>query len=150
MNRAGFPQTAFAVLKHGLWKDNIEKYISAEERANAGELLSFSQYTFLRENTTGIHSRGCGAADADTTFVIPPLATKADSILYVEDRICDDMALETAAEGRRFPDLMRLSLHRNDPTFLARKVAMRNGASSFDADLFERLSDKKNWYLPLE
>ena len=60
------------------------------------------------------------------------------------------MALETAAEGLRFPDLMRLSLHRNDPTFLARKVAMRNGASSFDADLFERLSDKKNWYLPLE
>ena len=150
MNRAGFPQTAFAVLKHGLWKDNIEKYISAEERTNAGELLSFSQYTFLRENTTGIHSRGCGAADADTTFVIPTLATKADSILYVEDRICDDMALETAAEGLRFPDLMRLSLHRNDPTFLARKVAMRNGASSFDADLFERLSDENNWYLPLE
>ncbi len=150
MNRAGFPQTAFAVLKHGLWKDNIEKYISAEERSNAGDLLSFSQYIFLRENTIGIHSRGCGAADADTTFVIPTLATKADSILYVEDRICDDMALETAAEGLRFPDLMRLSLHRNDPTFLARKVATRNGASSFDADLFERLSDKKNWYLPLE
>lgn len=150
MNRAGFPQTAFAVLKHGLWKDNIEKYISAEERAEAGDLLSFSQYIFQRENTIGIHSRGCGAADADTTFVIPTLATKADSILYVEDRICDDMALETAAEGLRFPDLMRLSLHRNDPTFLARKVASRNGASSFDADLFERLSDKKNWYLPLE
>ena len=150
MNRAGFPQTAFAVLKYGLWKDNIEKYISAEERADAGELLSFSQYIFQRENTTGIHSRGCGDADADTTFVIPTLATKADSILYVEDRICDDMALETAAEGLRFPDLMRLSLHRNDPTFLARKVAMRNGANSFDTDLFERLSDKKNWYLPLE
>jgi hypothetical protein len=45
---------------------------------------------------------------------------------------------------------MRLSLHRNDPTFLARKVATRNGTSSFDADLFARLSDKKNWYLPLE
>lgn len=150
MNRAGFPQTAFAVLKYGLRKDNIEKYISAEERADAGELLSFSQYIFQRENTTGIHSRGCGTADADTTFVIPTLATKADSILYVEDRICDEMALETAAEGLRFPDLMRLSLHRNDPTFLARKVASRNGASSFDADLFERLSDKKNWYLPLE
>lgn len=150
MNRAGFPQTAFAVLKHGLWRDNIEKYISAEERAEAGDLLSFSQYIFQRENTIGIHSRGCGAADADTTFVIPTLATKADSILYVEDRICDEMALETAAEGLRFPDLMRLSLHRNDPTFLARKVASRNGASSFDADLFERLSNKKNWYLPLE
>lgn len=150
MNRAGFPQTAFAVLKYGLWKDNIEKYISAEERDAAGELLSFSQYIFLRENTIGTHSRGCGAANADSTFVIPTLATKADSILFVEDCICDEMALETAAEGLRFPDLMRLSRHRDDPTFLARKVAMRNGAAAFNADLFARLSDQKNWYLPLE
>lgn len=150
MNRAGFPQTAFAVLKYGLWKDNIEKYISQEERSAAGELLSFSQYVFTRDNTTGIHSRGSGNADANKYYVIPPLATKADSILYVEERICDEMALETASEGQRFPDLMRLSMHRNDPSFLARKVASRNGAGQFDDALYTRLLDKQNWYLPLE
>jgi len=150
LNRAGFPQAAFAVLKYGLWKDNIEKYISDEERNAAGDLLSFNQYTFLRENTLGIHSRGCGDADADTTYVIPQLPAKSDSILYVEDRICDEMALETAAEGLRFPDLMRLAMHRNDPTFLAAKVAGRNGAANFDNKLYTRLTTKSNWYLPLE
>ena len=68
----------------------------------------------------------------------------------MEDRICDEMALETSAEGLRFPDLMRLSLHRNDPTFLAGKVARRQGSANYDASLFTLLSDKKNWYLPLE
>lgn len=150
MNRAGFPQTAFAVLKHGLWKENIENYISEEERNQAGELLSFNQYTFLRENTEGIHSRGSGSAFADTTYVIPQLPTKTDSILFVEDRICDEMALETAAEGQRFPDLQRIALHRGDPAFLAAKVAARNGAANTDATLYDRLCNKKNWYLPLE
>ena len=150
LNRAGFPQSAFAVLKYGLWKDNIEKCISEAERSEAGELISFNQYTFLRENTMGTHSRGSGNAEADSTYVIPQLASKADSILFVEDRICDEMALETAAEGQRFPDLMRLAMHRNDPTFLAAKVAARNGAANIDTELYNRLSDKKNWYLPLE
>ncbi|MBQ9665828.1 MAG: RagB/SusD family nutrient uptake outer membrane protein [Bacteroidaceae bacterium] len=150
LNRAGFPESAFAVLKYGLWYENIDKYISEEERTAAGDLLSFSQYTFLRTNTQGLHSRGSGNADADTTYIIPPLASKSDSILYVEDRICDEMALETAAEGLRFYDLMRLSLHRSDPTFLAGKVARRNGAANYDAALFSLLSDQKNWYLPIE
>ena len=150
LNRAGYPQSAFAVLKYGLWKDNIEKYISQDERDQAGELLNFSEYTFLRSNTKGIHSRGSGDADADTTYVIPELTSKSDSIMFVEDKICDEMALETAAEGLRYFDLMRISMHRNDPTFLARKVASRNGADKFNNTLFTLLSDSKNWYLPLQ
>ncbi len=160
LNRAGYPQSAFAVLKHGLWSQNIEKYISADERAKAGDLISFSQYTFLRSNTQGIHSRGCGSADADTTYAIPSpttyvaeleghVATAADSILYVENRIVDEMALEETFEGIRFADLQRVALRRGDPTFLARKIAGREGKDAFDDGLFARLSDKKNWYLPL-
>lgn len=150
LNRAGYPEAAFAVLKYGLWHQNIDKYISERERTEAGDLLSFSQYTFTRENTQGLHSRGSGNADADITYAIPQLSSREDSILYVEDRICDEMALETAAEGQRFYDLMRLSMHRGDPTFLADKVASRNGAANRDEDLFSLLSDQKKWYLPLE
>ena len=153
LNRAGFPQSAFAVLKHGLFHEtlNPEKgYISEDEKERAGNLIQFSEYYFTRDNTIGIHSYGSGRADADTTYVIPALATRQDSILYVENKICDEMALETAAEGLRYYDLMRLSLHRDDPTFLAQKVAGRNGKANIDTALFTKLSDKKNWYLPLQ
>lgn len=158
LNRAGFPQSAFAVLKYGLWYQTIEKYVSAEERERAGDLISFSQYSFTRDNTIGIHSRGSGEADCDTTYAIPApdvyveemgrnITTSEDSILYVENRIADEMALELAFEGNRFGDLMRISLHRNDPTFLAERVARRQG--TVDATLYTRLSNTDNWYLPL-
>lgn len=154
LNRAGHPEAAFLVLKRGLCDDNLTgvgvSYISPEARAAAGELISFSPNDFTANNTQGIHARGCYRADADKGYAIPDLPTQADSILWVENAICDEMALETAAEGLRFYDLMRLSLHRGDPTFLAGHVARRNGAAQFDAALYARLSDPRNWYLPLD
>ena len=153
LNRAGFPQSAFAVLKYGLYNETLnpeKNYISADEKERAGNLIQFSEYYFTRDNTIGIHSYGSGRADADVTYVIPELDTRQDSILFVEDKICDEMALETAAEGLRYYDLMRLAIHRDDPTFLAQKVAQRNGKANFNTTLFTKLSDKKNWYLPLE
>lgn len=158
LNRAGIPEAAFAVLKYGLCQDNLIKNIDGETvdmlspatREKAGDLINFSQYDFTSLNTNGIHSCGSGDADADTTYVIPALPTLQDSILFVEEKICAEMALQNAFDGTRFYDLMRISMHRDDPTFLARKVAGRNGAAKFDSILFTKLSDEKNWYLPLE
>jgi len=158
LNRMGLPETAFAVLKYGLCRDNLIRNtingtidrIPAWEREKAGELLDFSQYTFTSSNTQGVHSRGCGRADADKSYVIPACASLNDSILCVENFIADEMALETATEGQRYYDLMRISLHRDDTEYLARKVASRKGTANFDNDVFKKLSDIQNWYLPLE
>ena len=160
-NRAGLPESAFAVLKYGLSNGTVSKYINAGERGRAGNLLTWSQYNFITQdmsststttvNTEGIHSYGCGESYADTLYVIPEgLATREDSILFVEDLICDEMALEQSFLGVRFGDLQRIALRRGDTDFLARKVAGRDGKDSFNAELYSRLSDRNNWYLPLE
>lgn len=160
-NRAGLPESAFAVLKYGLSNGTVSKYINAGERERAGNLLTWSQYNFITQdmsststtavNTEGIHSYGCGESYADTLYVIPEgLATREDSILFVEDLICDEMALEQSFLGQRFGDLQRMALRRGDTDFLARKVAGRDGKDSFNAELYSRLSDRNNWYLPLE
>ena len=162
-NRAGFPESAFFILKYGLSNATINgtetfKGINQGERERAGDLLTCNQYNLISygmdgtENTWGIHSVGCGDTRCDVEYAIPDdLGSQEDSILFVEDLICDEMALEQTFDGLRFGDLQRIALRRGDPAFLADKVARRNGASEpRDEDLYSRLLDKNNWYLPLE
>lgn len=153
LNRAGFPTAAFAVLKYGLSDETTKERaegdpISADERAKAGTLLTFSPADFTRSNTMGIHSRGCGDATANPEYVIPVLPTANDTMLWVEDRVIDELALETVFEGQRYYDLIRIALRRNDPAYLADRVAAREGSAKVDAALRTKLMDKKNWYLP--
>lgn len=69
----------------------------------------------------------------------------------VENLIIDESALETAFEGNRFYDLMRVALRRNKPTYLADKVSHRRGdAYPRDEELFTRLSSMENWYIHKE
>lgn len=157
LNRAGFPSAAFAVLKYGLCNDNIRLYVDERERENAGALLTFNQYAFTRNNTVGIHSRGCGDVDANPHYVLPQpsdsLASFADTVAWqiplVEDLIFDEMALECFFEGTRYYDLLRVALRRNDTDYLARRVAGREGTDHFDAALHGLLQDRTRWYLPL-
>ena len=147
LNRMGCPNMAFCILKYGLYTAVIDRYVPAGERELAGNMASWNDTYFNYDNTIGVHSRGCGRADADKQYAIPELPTQADSIQYVEDLICTEMALEQPFMGQRFGNLMRIALHRGDPKFLAGKVASRSG--TLDAELYDRLCDKKNWFLPL-
>jgi starch-binding outer membrane protein, SusD/RagB family len=158
LNRAGYPTAAFAVLKYGLTPTNM-KYVSTEEKAKASgtTLLTWTEETAPQEYTVGIHAKGSGQADADSSYYIhvPHLATKADSTKfiteYVEDKIMDEMALETAFEGYRTSDLIRVALRRNDNDYFAKRIAARKGKNNFDTSLYNLLSgNRENWYLPLE
>lgn len=154
LNRAGYPQSAFAVLKYGLYPDMVAKHVDSLEQVKAGTLIDFDVTLFSAENTQGVHSRGCGDAECDTLYAMPQptaaLATRQDTIDYqipqVEDMIINEMALEGAFEGYRYYDLMRVALRRNDPAYLASPVSKRDGSE--DATLKALLMDKKNWFLP--
>jgi len=172
VNRAGKPSLAFAVLKYGLNATNMANStrISPFELADQKPYVTIFGDEKFNENT-GIHSRGSGNSEMNVAFVIPDYtrlttlkdingndsivastdpadlaAAKSDSILFVENSISDELALETALEGNRFHDLMRISRHRNDPTYLAKKVAAKH-PNNYNHYL-NLLSDPQKWYLP--
>ena len=122
---------------------------------SAGSTLSVYCAEWDGGNTMGIHSRGCGDAAYDPNYTIPVdtlngnIPTLEDSIRAVEERLIDEMALETCFEGYRFGDLMRIAMHRADDQgspayggfaendFLAKRVATRESAN---------LDDTKDYY----
>ena len=166
VNRLGKPNLAFAVLKYGLNKHAItsdeivpkwEKYSSyTEEEGTFYRYLDFSDDKYLEQEVSlgdetytvpdmeGVHARGCGNTQLADEYSIPELATLEDSILYVEEMIVEELALETAFEGNRFHDLMRISKHRGDNNYLADKVSEKY----VDKEAIKaKLLDESNWYL---
>ncbi|MBS2099628.1 RagB/SusD family nutrient uptake outer membrane protein [Carboxylicivirga linearis] len=167
VNRLGKPNLAFAVLKNGLGpytlaNDNLvprhEKYSTYTD--TTGTLIGYVDFTASNYITTivdddevertvqrniGVHKRGCGNVELSETFIIPEQASLEDSIQYVEDKIIEELALETAFEGNRFHDLMRIAKRRGSNAYLADKVAEKyTNADAIRAKLME----EANWYLP--
>ncbi len=80
---------------------------------------------------------------------VPKNMISTDSITtLIENFIIDERALELAFEGKRWFDLVRIAERRNDPAYLADRVAAKfEGTSYYDA-VHERLMNPANWYLP--
>lgn len=120
--------------------------------------------------TIGIHQRGCGRIKYDERnscynyvdkvieFAKANGKTLTKEDIYdgnhdadvqdaVEDLIIDEMGLELTFEGTRFFDLSRVARRRNDPNYLAKRVAMRTG--TLNTELQSWLQDETHWYLPL-
>lgn len=111
---------------------------------------SYMDFTDTRFNQNiGVHARGCGNIQMDTTYYrIPKIAYSAtsaqDSILYVEDLIQKELALEMAFEGNRFHDLMRFAIRRNDNAYLADIVSAKYPNPG---PVRTKLLDRTNWYI---
>jgi len=82
-----------------------------------------------------------------------PLTDSLGFMQFVENMIVDEDGLELAYEGNRWSDLVRVALRKNDPSFLANKIATkfeRAGNAGLAASIRARLSNKDNWFLPFK
>lgn len=150
LNRMNKPNAAFAVLKYGLNSTNLfnNKIIPIAERGNPiPDYLNLADMRF--QNNVGIRMRGLGNMDKDTTFYrIPRQPSLLDSVRIVEDMIQEELALETAFEGNRFHDLMRITLRRmkegDDAAYLADKVSAKYPNAT---QMKSYLMNTENWYI---
>lgn len=75
-----------------------------------------------------------------------------DSLNQIEANLINETGLENGFEGTRWPDLLRVALRRNDPSFIADKVyakLLKDGVPNAAA-VRSKLMDKNNWYLPFK
>ncbi|MBR5149396.1 MAG: RagB/SusD family nutrient uptake outer membrane protein [Bacteroidaceae bacterium] len=145
---------SLAVMSFNLLKDAYQVFFPK------GHVLK----TELQQAFIGVHARGCGDVYLDTAvYVLKPNAiaqrlyndpeqvvTFNDTINYIDELIIDELAMEAAIEGNRFGDLVRFAERRNEPEFLAKRVASRKGQNQMDDELYNKLLDKANWYLPVK
>jgi tetratricopeptide (TPR) repeat protein len=82
---------------------------------------------------------------------VPKNMISADSITtLIEDFIIDERALELAFEGKRWTDLVRVAERRNDPAYLADKVAAKFVGTPYYNQVHAKLMNPDNWYLPFK
>lgn len=147
VNRLGKHYLALAVLKKGLNRESLTSLVSQSELAGNEPFLDFGQNTpylaDLFSANKGIQERGCGNVGLLSTSI----PTGVDTLIWVEDQIIMEAALENAFEGNRFVDLMRVANHRDDPLYLAKMVASKFPPGQKEA-MEQKLSDKENWFFP--
>ena len=152
----------------------MEKYL-----ASCTDSLVYNFTAEVFTGNSGIHSRGSGYSERNDYYTLSDtciarylgettmdgkveLLTKEityeDSLNYIADLVIDELALEFAWEGTRFGDLIRFAKAMGNNDVLAKRVAgraykndvtYRNGEFQMDAELYGKMSDETNWYLPL-
>ena len=163
-NRAGLPHLAWHFLATGV-NDRVMAAMQHEYPADSLWLTRFSfptadyvlraESTLGGQTTLGIHSRGSGFTEWNATYQMPVDSTLSGTALtnwqmeLVENMIVEEEALELAFEGQRYYDLMRVALRRNDPSYLARRIARRHGSAA-DSGVKADLTNPANWYLKIE
>lgn len=107
----------------------------------------------------GVRSRASNrsvAVDSTRSFnmtVMPRLLTNSVNLMNdMDDLLIAESGLETAFEGNRWGDLLRIALRRQatDQNYLSKKIGAKFDASqSADAAAVKaKLADKANWFLP--
>ena len=152
----------------------MEKYL-----ASCTDSLRYSFAAEDFRDNKGIHSRGSGDSERNIYYALTDTCiarylgltevedkietikrpiTYQDSLNYIADLVIDELALEFAWEGTRFGDLIRFAKAMDDNDVLAKRVAgrafdndvtYRSAEFQLDAELYAKMLNEANWYLPL-
>src|SRR5574344_620881 len=173
LNRMGYPDAAFAILKDGLKEDlaSDTTYITSSTKKLLTTTLPFlsNSNSSIFDDSYGIHGYGGGKtggtfspyqmdtivgnklAEITAKFGVTLTKTKADTINAVEDLICDEYALEFAFEGNRFGDLCRIARHKNAAATYSSNFGGEWLAKKLAfKNLSVNLEDESKWYLPFK
>jgi hypothetical protein len=156
-NRDGRSKLAYALLNLGVGYvfDSTPGGGTARDVTNTQQTFDVPPYDFdARQGrapfpfysadwaiNSGIHTRAYLPAY--------PASAYAD-VQGLEDKLILESGLETAYEGNRWPDLLRIALRRNDPTFLSSKIfdkLSKDGFGAAAATAQAKLA-AGNYYLP--
>lgn len=173
LNRMGYPDAAFAVLKDGLKEDlaSDTTYITSDTKKLLTNTLPFFNHAYasIFDKNSGIHHNGSNLTEGTfTPYQMDSIVgnkmseigstygavigqTKADTINAVEDLICDEYALECAFEGSRFGDLCRIARHKNAAgTYNSNfgGIWLKNKLAYKKPVV--NLEEESNWYLPFK
>lgn len=145
INRMNKPTMALCALNYGLNKTNIAQYVNTNE-ISTSPVFNFDNTMY--DNCLGVRGRAFANA-----LTIPQLLTIQDSVDYVENLILKECALETAFEGNRWGDCIRIALRKQNPgKYLGDIVAAKYesaGNYAGAARIRNVLAEEQNWYLPL-
>ena len=174
LNRMGYPDAAFAILKDGINSTPTlidTTYIRPATREMFTNIIPFYSERYRSYFTTnyGIHGHGCGYTrgkssvyqmdtivgkkleELQRVYNIQPTGTLNDTINAVEDLLCDEYALEFAYEGNRFGDLCRIARHKNRANLYESNFGGRWLATKLAyKNPVVNLAEERNWFLPFK
>ncbi|HEX6180720.1 MAG TPA: RagB/SusD family protein [Chitinophagaceae bacterium] len=157
-NRDGFPKLAFALLNNGIIDvyDNpaITDKTNLQNTFDLPDPYKFDARMGTIPNYRGPWYRNIGIRERANLVNYPVTATTlTDSISQVEIGLLNEQALETAFEGTRWPDLLRIAIRRDEPAIIADRVydkLIKNGATIGFADKARGKLMSRDWFLPFK
>ena len=150
-NRDHHGKVAWALVNYGIASAYDD--VANTDKTNLQQSNEPAPYDFDARNGTAPYFRGPWHRNAGIRgrAYLTPLSTELQNDpLALEDAIVNEAGLELAYEGNRWPDLLRVALRRDDPSFLADKVGdkLLKDGNPDAAAVRTRLLNKANWYLP--
>lgn len=154
VNRLGMCKLALAILNPEGSLASDPAAVSDIQAYDFSSLLIRKTNIFAYRDSRGLRGRCYLAPDS-----VPPLPSLHDSIIFIENLISDEYALELAYEGDRWQNLLRIANRREKEAagtgtqFLSDAIAGKfetKGDAATASKVRNYLMDTKNWYLPMK